>query len=705
MILPPTWSLVAADAVRYFTLRPWQPRLSLDQSAEPLPQRVARLQKVWSASRLSDGSGAADRAIEVLKAAYGRSHLTTPPAESVLEAFLELGVELALQNENIFDFPAVDLDRSLTAAELAHVTDRLIDAQTRIEHDERIHALFTAGVGDLFEGLLEALPDAAFEEVPAAFSVPLYALLDPADIVARLLVTFLHELVPETPDSVAALAFMGTRYRLWQNLLAVSRLTPEQAESAPHRIVGPKDCGLAPPQMIEAYLGGTPLAAFVAIPLPFALPRAQRFEHCHILGGTGHGKTQLLQTLMLADFDDPERPAVVAIDSQGDMVRTLSRLARFDPALDDRLIILDPADTAWPLRLNMFDINRARIDALDLGAREQVLAGIVELYDYIFGSLLGAELTQKQSVIFRYIARLMLEIPDANIQTLRQLMEDKHFPTFAPYIARLRGTTRAFFETEFADRSFSGTKQQIRRRLYGLLANPTFERMFSHPKNAFDMKAAMDGGKIVLINTAKDVLKAEASAIFGRYMIALAMQAALERAADPEADRRPAFVYIDEAADYFDQNIDTLLIQARKYKVGLTLAHQHLDQLTSSLRASIMTNPSIRFAGGVSQKDANALDADMRTTAAFLMNMRKHKAETEFACYIRNVTESALALRVPLGRAEREPRMDDRAYAQLKDRIRRQVAAPLAETDAHITAALAGATRRHEEPDGFADAY
>ena len=133
------------------------------------------------------------------------------------------------------------------------------------------------------------------------------------------------------------------------------------------------------------------------------------------------------------------RPAVVAIDSQGDMLRTLSRLHRFDPALDDRLIILDPADTAWPLRLNMFDINRARIDALSLGAREQILAGIVELYDYIFGSLLGAELTQKQSVVFRYIARLMLEIPDANIQTLRQLMEEKQFSAFAPYIAKLRG--------------------------------------------------------------------------------------------------------------------------------------------------------------------------------------------------------------------------------------------------------------------------
>lgn len=705
MPLPPTWSLAVSDAVRYFALRPWQPRLALQGTSESLPQRVERLRLAWQASRLSDGAKAAERNTELFVAAFHQSDLEKLPADAVLDAFLELGVELALQNDNVLDFPNVDLARSLTAVEVEHITDRLIELQTRIEHDSRIHKLFCTGLQALFTSLLNDLPPAARLDEAAPFSVPLSALADPTELVGRFLGAFLHDLVPDAPDTIAAMPFLNTRLRLWRNVLQVSRLTPEQAEAAPHRIVWPKDCDLAPPEMIRAYLSGTPMAAFAETPVSFAIPKAQRFEHCHVLGGTGHGKTQLLQSLMLADFDAPDRPAVVAIDSQGDMLRTLSKLARFDPAVDDRLIILDPADTAWPLRLNMFDINRARIDALSLGAREQILAGIVELYDYIFGSLLGAELTQKQSVVFRYIARLMLEIPDATIQTLRQLMEEKQFGAFAPYIAKLSGTTRAFFENEFSDRSFAQTKQQIRRRLYGVLSNPAFERMFSHPKNAFDMKAAFDEGKVVLINTAKDVLKAEASAIFGRYMIALAMQAALERAADPEATRRPAFLYIDEAADYFDQNIDTLLIQARKYKVGITLAHQHLDQLTSSLRASIMTNPAIRFVGGVSQKDAHAVDADMRTSSEFLMRMRKGAAETEFACYIRNYTPSAIALRVPLGSAEREARMDTAAYARLKERIRRQVAAPIAETDAHIAGMGKATSSPHQEATNFADEY
>ena len=72
----------------------------------------------------------------------------------------------------------------------------------------------------------------------------------------QFLSAFLQELVPPAPDPVAALPFMTTRMRLWQNLLAVSRMTPEQLETAPHKIVAPKDCELPGPELITAYLGG-----------------------------------------------------------------------------------------------------------------------------------------------------------------------------------------------------------------------------------------------------------------------------------------------------------------------------------------------------------------------------------------------------------------------------------------------------------------
>jgi len=73
--------------------------------------------------------------------------------------------------------------------------------------------------------------------------------------------------------------------------------------------------------------------------------------------------------------------------------------------------------------------------------REKILNGTIELYEYIFGALLGAELTQRQGVIFKYIARLMMEIPNATIHTLRQLMENGE--PFRPHMAKLPGTAAA----------------------------------------------------------------------------------------------------------------------------------------------------------------------------------------------------------------------------------------------------------------------
>jgi hypothetical protein len=267
----------------------------------------------------------------------------------------------------------------------------------------------------------------------------------------------------------------------------------------------------------------------------------------------------------------------------------------------------------------------------------------------------------------------MLAIPDATILTLKDVMYDSG--PFTPYFDKLDGMAREFFLHEFNDRQFAETKKQILRRLWGVLENPTFERLFSNPRNRIDMFEALDSGKIVLVNTAKDFLKAERSSILGRFFIALTFQAALERAAVPERERRPAFLYIDEAADYFDDQIDSLLSQARKFRLGVVFAHQYLDQLSHGLRASIMTNTSIKFAGGVSSADAGTLAPNMQTSREFIAATRKRKSETDFAAYIRNVTGSAVTLTLPFGTLEAAPKMTANAYDRLTEANRRRYAA------------------------------
>jgi hypothetical protein len=595
------------------------------------------------------------------------------PASPTLLRALDTCQQAILRLETTL-FTAPNAEWNIATLSLKEQVDlrRFLRAQQHfLANDDRISTMLVDALGNVFAGIISELPAIPSEEADtAAFTAPLVSLMpDPGGTIQRVTNTLCKG---ELGD---AGLFATLLHQLWRNICAASGVLPDSEIRKP--LTTADECNLPPAEIAETYLGGTPFVDLFLCPIPFTIPEHVRFEHTHIVAGTGHGKTQTLQHLIAHDLarDPDEVPSLVVIDSQGDLLSKLSRLDCFDPehgALADRLVVIDPTDVEHPPALGLFDLDLARVRGYDARYREQIMNGVIELYDYIFGGLLGAELTQKQSVIFRYLARLMLAIPDATILTLKDVMQDS--APFAHHFDKLDGMAREFFRSEFNDKQFADTKKQILRRLWGVLENPTFERLFSHPRNKLDMFEALNSGKIVLVNTAKDFLKAERSSILGRFFIALTFQAAMERAAVPEHARRPAFLYIDEAADYFDDTIDSLLTQARKFRLGVVFAHQYLDQLPRALEASIMTNTSIKFAGGVSSADAHKLAPNMGTTHDFLSKIRKRSRETDFAVYIRNVTANAITLTVPFGTLEAMPRMSSQAFADVLATNRRRYA-------------------------------
>ena len=309
-----------------------------------------------------------------------------------------------------------------------------------------------------------------------------------------------------------------------------------------------------------------------------------------------------------------------------------------------------------------------RVKEYGAADRERVLNGVIELYETFFGEMLGAELTQKQGVIFRYLARLMVAIPGATIHTLMQIMEDGK--PFKSYMQALDGSARYFFESEFFHPSFSATKKQILKRLWGVLSTPAFERMFAQKANKLDMFEALQSGKIILVSTAKDMLKSDGSSLLGRFFIGMLAQATLERSTLSPEDRTPTLVYVDEAQEYFDDSIETILNQARKYKVGITLAHQTLDQLSPRLRSAIHANTSFKCVGGVSSKDARALADELRTSSDFIEGMRRRGDRSEFAVWLKQSTPHAVRLSVQLGFVERQSVMSEESFSELTDQNR-----------------------------------
>ena len=133
-----------------------------------------------------------------------------------------------------------------------------------------------------------------------------------------------------------------------------------------------------------------------------------------------------------------------------------------------------------------------------------------------------------------------------------------------------------------------------------------------------------------------------------------------------ESDRMPTIVYIDEAADYFDRNIGIILGQARKYRVGMVLAHQYLGQLDPKLQEAFAANTSIKFAGGVSNKDARSLAPQLYCEPRLIEAQEKGS----FAAHVRGVTKSALPLSFPFGWLEEKPRMSGEERRELQERMR-----------------------------------
>lgn len=449
----------------------------------------------------------------------------------------------------------------------------------------------------------------------------------------------------------------------------------------------------SPEKVVQKFLSGTHVEMWllnIDVETKVHIPFAARFEHTHILGGTGHGKTQFLQSLILKDVQKAieNKGSIVVIDGQGDLIRKITNLVYFDPSsvmsLADKLVLIDPTDVEYPCCLNMFDFDHERLQSYSPADRERIFNATIDLYDYFFGALLGAELTQKQNVIFKYLSRLMFAIPDATIHTLLDVMENGE--AFQPYIDTLDGTSQRFFRTQFFNKGFADTKEQIARRLWGVLSNGTMERMFNNKRNKVDMFEAINDGKIVLINTSKDLLQSDGSAILGRFFIALLVQAALQRQTIPEHARRATFAYIDECHDYIDDKVEELLNQARKYKVGMVLAHQNLDQLSIEQRSTFAASTSIKFAGGLSAKDARTLAPDMRTSDDFLLSMKKKNDHTNFAAFVKNRTPTAIEVAVPFGVMEEVDTLSPEAYSELIAMNRQRYCSTASDAPGHAEA-------------------
>lgn len=630
------------------TSRKWEPprpsaytpffRRFTDERARELRETIELYDKVGEQFAASPWSGDLVFAT-CLRVIYDNIKQDVDVPEALDGSLLMLLKDMLCLEPEIFELPEIDFDEPLTLDEAVELRRFLRKKERFLAHDDRLIGLLANTLEAIACGLIEDTPPLGKE---SPFSAPLIHLLPHTSVVDKTVGT-LSKLIDEGLCE-------AINTRIYENACAYNGFVPFTEHKRPFKQIA--DLDLGPMELVETYLGGTPFQEFFETRVPLGVTQETHFSHMHVVGGSGAGKTQWLQSLILHHLESDA--SIVVVDSQGDLISKLSRLA---VSKDRNFVLISPRDIRHPPAINIFDVHLERFDE---AMREQVTAGVIETFDYLFAGLLGADLTAKQGVFFRMIARLLLQLPEtlgrnATILDMLRLMDD-HTP-YLKAIAALPPIPRSFFENDFPGRTFNQTREQIKYRLNAILENPTLARLFTSEETKVDLFEELNKGSVILIDTSKEFLKG-ASSHFGRIFISLILQAVLERASIPEDKRHPAFLIVDEAAEYFDQNIDDLLTEARKYKLGCVFAHQFLDQCTPQLRASLAANTSIKLAGSVSTHDARTLAPDFRTTADFILSQPR----LSFACHIRGLTQTAISLPVEAGLLEQQDRLTDEEF-------------------------------------------
>lgn len=588
------------------------------------------------------------------------------PFHTIAEPLIDALFEYAKRDEH-FHLPS---RRAFTdAIDEGRYRDQLKDAMKKVERPEQASEAIVHTLAQIYRLICQSLPPMA-RAVKGQYGVEPFLALPLIDVLPNTH-AIVHGIAQALlDDAVRDLdLFWRPRFDIMDAMGAFDHKG---------KVVTPGSFDGSARACVHKYLGKTPFAELFYSAVPFGIPLERRFEHTAIVAGTGHGKTQLLQAMILHDLQQADPPAMVVLDSTGQMVRAIQRLAVFSDRLKDRLIIIDPESDPVPA-LNMFDVSNPRLQDYGAGVKEEVEREIIQLFNYVF-AVLSTELTGRQSTAFSYVVRLMLTMPGANLDTLRELLEDPFqggSPKFRQAIARLDDTAQAYFRNQFYARNYTATRMQIAQRLYSILETRAFQRMFA-TKNKLDMYDALQRGCIVLVNTSFNLLKRDGSSLFGRYMIARAMAAVYERANIPPTQRKPTFLIVDEAAPYFDESFEEMLTRVRQFKLGIVIAFQTLAQTSETLRRTISTNTSVKFAGLKGYDDARILARDMFTEPEFIRSQEVHTESdppyTEFACYVNNYTRQAVSLTVPIGLMEREPQMTQQQYEDLLARNAERVA-------------------------------
>jgi hypothetical protein len=344
-----------------------------------------------------------------------------------------------------------------------------------------------------------------------------------------------------------------------------------------------------------------------------------RFRHMYIIGGSGSGKSEYMANLIKQDI--LEGRGVGVIDPHGDLVETILTLVPKERAED--VIVFDPSDQDRPMGLNMLESPSPEMD--DFVAGEMIA---------IFYKLFPPEMI---GPMFEHTMRnMMLTLMSdrdnpGTIAEVPRLVTDPDFQK--KWVAKVTDpVVRSYWENEVAKTSDFHKSEMfgyLTSKVGRFVENAMMRNIIGQQKSAFDFREAMDSQKILLINLSKGKIGDVNANLLGLIMVTKLQMAAMGRADMAEGERKDFMLYMDEFQNFVTPSIATILSEARKYKLGLIIAHQYIAQLAlkgdTEVRDAVIGNVGTKLAGRMGVDDAEFLEKEFTPvfSAYDLMNADK----------------------------------------------------------------------------------
>jgi hypothetical protein len=347
--------------------------------------------------------------------------------------------------------------------------------------------------------------------------------------------------------------------------------------------------------------------------------KEDRMRHLYVIGQTGTGKTTILKNMIIQDIERGE--GCCFIDPHGTDI--LDILANIPASRAKDVIYFDPAYIARPMGLNMLEYDRNRPETKTFIVNE-----LLGIFDKLFDMKATGGPGFEQ--YFRNATLLVMEHPESGntLLDISRVFSDKDFRDYKlskctnPLIKQFWQNA----ERTTGEQGLQNWTQYVNSKFDVFMSNDIMRPIIAQEKSAFNFREIMDTKKIFLVNLSKGRLGDKNAALLGLVIVGKFSQAALSRV---DTNVRPDFyLYIDEFQNVTTPAISSILSEARKYRLSLTVAHQYISQLTEDIKGAVFGNVGSMVVYRVSPDDAKYLESKFTPTftASDIMKIENYHA-------------------------------------------------------------------------------